>query len=274
MALMECKFFSRKLMLQTSMFVYIPTPTMDDENFGRLQQYFEEGKKYPTLYLLHGLSDDHSAWLRNTSIERYAEAKKIAIVMPAADHSFYTDMAYGKPYYSYFSEELPQIARMLFPLSSKREDNFVAGLSMGGYGAFKLALSSPDKYAAAASLSGALNLYKVANSLAQKVHKGSPTLLPLHQVAMNAFGNMGELSGTEHDLNYLAERVKESNTEIPKLYQCCGTEDYVYEVNEDFKDFTKKIGLDLTYEEGPGGHDWSYWDTQIQRVLQWLPVKS
>ncbi len=119
---------------------------------------------HPTLYLLHGLSDDDSIWLRRTSIERYVADLGIAVVMPQVHRSFYTDMAEGGRYWTFISEELPTLARSFFPLSHQREDNFVAGLSMGGYGAFKLALRKPEQYAAAASLSGALDMVAHLNN--------------------------------------------------------------------------------------------------------------
>src|SRR6476619_7886720 len=106
----------------------------------------------PVLYLLHGLSDDDTIWLRRTSIERYVAALGLAVVMPQVHRSFYTDEAYGNRYWTYLSEELPEIVHGFFRLSRRREDTFVAGLSMGGYGALKWALRDPGRFAAAASL--------------------------------------------------------------------------------------------------------------------------
>src|SRR5512136_755148 len=152
MALFHCDFRSEVLDLSTSMVVILPDaePSQDGRR-----------RKYKTLYLLHGLSDDHTIWQRRTSLERYTAPLGIAVVMPAVDRSFYTNMAYGKAYETFVAEELPKLARSFFPLSEQREDNYVAGLSMGGYGAFKLALNYPENYCAAASLSGALDLSKI-----------------------------------------------------------------------------------------------------------------
>ena len=120
------------------------------------------GGDAPVLYLLHGLSDDDTIWLRRTSIERYAAPLGLAVVMPQVARSFYTDEAHGNRYWTFLSEELPQLARSFFHLSDRREDTFVAGLSMGGYGALKWALHRPGRFAAAASLSGALDLVAVS----------------------------------------------------------------------------------------------------------------
>jgi S-formylglutathione hydrolase FrmB len=224
----------------------------------------EKKEKYPTLYLLHGLSDDHTIWQRRTSIERYVSDMGIAVVMPNVGRSFYTDMKHGYNYFTFISEELPEIARQFFPLSDKREDNFAAGLSMGGYGAFKLALRCPNKYAAAASLSGAVDMaIRVKSNEIQDTTE-----------LENIFGNLNSIKNSENDLFYLAKNVSASNGPKPKLYQCCGTEDFLYEDNIKFKNFIEKTNLDYTYEEGPGIHEWKYWDDQIQKVLKWLPVSK
>src|SRR5687768_1122020 len=151
MAFFDCHFFSDTLAMTVSAYVLVPQSSVK-------QIGLESGPAratYPTLYLLHGLSDDHTIWMRRTSIERYAAAKNIAVVMPAVGRSFYQNMASGPQYWTFLSEELPRLMRQFFPLSPAREDNFAAGLSMGGYGALRLGLAHPDRFAAAASLSGA-----------------------------------------------------------------------------------------------------------------------
>ena len=116
----------------------------------------------PVLYLLHGITDDHTAWSRYTSIERYADEAGLAVVMPSAFNSFYTDEVHGHGYWTFVSEELPRLVRCLFRVSDRPEHTFAAGLAMGGYGAVKLALTYPDRYAAAASLSGPLDITYMA----------------------------------------------------------------------------------------------------------------
>src|SRR5690349_7712720 len=128
MILNEVHFFSEVLTLQSTMYVLLPQRTLDEIKNKRKPTY-------RTLYLLHGHSDDHTAWQRWTSIERYVEGLNLVLVMPAVNLSFYTDMAHGSKYWQFISDEVPAVARELYSLSFKREDNFVAGLSMGGYGA-------------------------------------------------------------------------------------------------------------------------------------------
>ncbi|GIV74283.1 MULTISPECIES: alpha/beta hydrolase [Caldilinea] len=255
MALFHCNFYSNVLNLSVSMDVILPQPVAGAQRNGKI----------PVLWLLHGLSDDHTIWQRRTSIERYVEPLNLAVVMPAVDRSFYTDMAQGNRYWTYISEELPTLARSFFPLSERREDNFVAGLSMGGYGAFKLALTFPERYAAAASLSGALR------NFAEDVGSEDPNW---KAELTRIFGDLSRFPGSANDVYYLAEQVAKRGEPIPRLYQCCGTEDFLYADNLRFKAHAEAFGLPLTYEEGPGEHVWGYWDAMIQRVLAWLPLRN
>jgi len=255
MALIKCDFFSESLQLSTSMTVILPQQT----NLQIGMKNNRSGEKHQTLYLLHGLSDDHSIWTRRTSIERYAAPLGLAVVMPQVDRSFYTNMVYGNKYWTFLTEELPMVARSFFPLSEAREDNFVAGLSMGGYGAFKWALNKPDHFIAAASLSGAMDVETL-----RKRSEGE-----LYQLI---FGEESIL-GTEHDLFSLVENLKE-RTVKPSLYQCCGTEDFLFEDNKRFKQACEQTSFDYSYEFSPGSHEWGYWDKKIQDVLEWLPLKK
>jgi putative tributyrin esterase len=248
MAFIECHFTSHVLGISTTMNVILPQSAYDDST-----------PKFPTLYLLHGLSDDHSGWMRRTSIERYAEQYRLAIVMPAVNRSFYTDMVQGHRYWTFVTEELPQIARSMFPLSALREHNYVAGLSMGGYGALKIAMTLPEKYSAGASLSGVTDV----STFAERRDR---------EELARIFGDLLQLPGSKHDLFALANQQTSSQGVKPLLYQCCGTEDFLYEDNVRFRDYCRKIGLAVTYEEESGVHDWAYWDYKIQRVLEWLPI--
>lgn len=254
MILSEVNFFSETLTMRSTMHVLLP-------------QYARAGKRrkqnYRTLYLLHGHSDDHSAWLRWSKIEKYVEGLNLAVVMPAANVSFYTDMVHGKNYLQFIGEEVPGVVRDMFPLSARREDNFVAGLSMGGYGAFKLALTHPERYAAAASLSGALDIVADIQKHAQA--HDEDWLAEFRAI----FGDLRKVRNSRHDLLALAQSVAKGKVR-PRLYQCCGTEDFLYADNVRFHEAVRKLPLDLTYQEGPGEHNWAYWDATIQDVLAWM----
>lgn len=256
MALLQVGYKSEVLQMEHAFNVILPQVGLQDEVAKR--QVRERGFK--TLYLLHGLSDDHSIWLRNTSIERYARQYGIAVVMPNVHRSFYANTRYGFNYYTYITEELPHIVRSYFPLSDRREDNAIAGLSMGGYGAFMIALRNPGAFSAAASLSGALDLDLVYD----------PEDESKRQLFMQNFGNKEEFTSSDYNLYNVVEKQVKAGVKLPRLFQCCGTEDFLYPANLKFKEAALRYGLDLTYEEGPGAHGWSYWDTNIQRVLAWM----
>jgi putative tributyrin esterase len=258
MALIHCHFFSQVLGLMATMSVILP-------DLGPLEAGVASKNlrtRYPTLYLLHGLSDDHTVWQRRTSIERYVEGLNLVVVMPAVQRSFYTDMETGgQRYWTFISEEVPAVARHFFPLSEDRDENYVAGLSMGGYGAFKLALTYPERYTAAASLSGTLDVVRFAQA----------DQAAGQNVLKHVFGETEALADSPNELFHLASQLVEQGRSRPSLYQWCGTEDFLYADNVHFREHAESLDLAVTYEEGPGEHDWSCWDTQIQRVLAWLP---
>lgn len=263
MALIECYFKSLVLDTSTAISVILPDGEPVDRGWNPKQ-----GRRYRTLYLLHGIGDDHTKWARRTSVERYAKEYHLAVVMPQVDKSFYTDMTYGNRYWTFVSEELPALARAYFPLSDKREDNFVAGLSMGGYGSFKLAFLKPQNFCGAASFSGALDVVSLFN------RKQADPSLNFQEIAYPVFGGPEKIEGTDNDLFALAKKQKAAGVVLPKLYQCCGTEDGLYQANLKFRDFAESIGLDLTFEDGPGAHTWDYWDESIRRALKWLPLPA
>lgn len=205
--------------------------------------------KFPVLYLLHGYSDNCHAWIRKTSIERFACDRGIAVVMPEGYKTFYINDKNGAPYFDFLSQELPRALEWYLPIADTAADRYVAGLSMGGYGSFKWAFTCPDQFAAAASLSGALDIARVAAEY-----------LPPEHAEVAAYGG-------QNDLFSLA--TQPAVKQLP-LYQTCGTEDFLYEDNIRFRDFAKEEGLTLTYHEEPGAHDWDYWNRNIERVLDWI----
>jgi putative tributyrin esterase len=221
--------------------------------------------KLKCLTLLHGLSDDETSWMRWSNVERYADKYGIAVVLPSVEKSFYTNMAYGDNFFDYVSEEIPQFIQSFLPISDKREDNFIAGLSMGGYGAYKIALTNPEKYCAAASLSGVVDINGLLAS-----REAQQDVSVFNDIKL-VFGDLDKVPGSKHDLLALIDKNK-NNPLLPKLYQWCGTEDYLHQNNLIFRNHISPLGLDHIYEEGPGDHSWPHWDRMIQRVLQWLDL--
>lgn len=251
MALLETRFDSQVLDLSLGANIILP-------------EHPEAWKEPPAvLYLLHGLSDDHTIWNRRTSIERYANRYNLVIVMPDAYKSFYCNMAHGSDYLGFLADELPMLIQRWLKVAADPQHTFIAGLSMGGYGAIKLALERPGQYGAAASLSGALDL---------AAHIGDDFNETRARTFEAIFGDLAELSGSQNDL--IAQVRKLKTAPDTDFYACCGTEDYLYEDSITFRDTAREKGLRLTYEESAGEHKWGFWDVYIQRVLEWLPTEK
>ncbi len=215
------------------------------------------------LYLLHGLSDDHTIWCRRTSIERYACDYNLAVVMPDAYKSFYCDMAHGSDYWGFLSDELPLLIRRWFKVSDDPARTFVAGLSMGGYGAMKLAIGNPGQYAAAASIFGALDI---------AAHISDDWNATRRRTFEAVFGDLDRIKGGEHDLIFRLGQL--DGIPETELYLCVGTEDYLYQDSITFRDAAVRAGFKVTCEESAGEHEWAFVDRYIQRVLEWLPIEK
>ena len=247
MAHLVVDYYADALGVQTRMHVLLP-------------QRLAAGKA-KTLYLLHGMSDDEGTWMRRTSIERYAEEKGLAVVMPDGGLGWYTDMYRGLAWFRFISEELPALCRRFFPiLSDKREDTYIGGNSMGGYGALKCALRAPQTFSKVISLSGALDAADTAVN---------NTVPATRRYWEDVFGPAEDVSGSENDLFAAATALTDPALR-PRIYMWCGTEDFLYGQNTRMRDHLRALGYDLTYEESPGDHQWQYWDKKIAGALDWL----
>lgn len=244
MAFMTVKFFSECLGMQTEVYVLIPQGKAVSEN------------GYKCLYLLHGLSDDHTIWMRRTSIERYADRYGICVVMPNVGRSWYTNTAYGARYYDFTAHELPARMREFFRISDKREDNYVAGLSMGGYGALKIGLRECESFACCAGLSSAADIASRTN----------------REDIGSIFGGENAVPDDD-DLFKLAEKYAH-NGHKPRIYLGAGLEDSLYSESVAIKEKLVSLGYDVTYRESHGGHTWEFWDEYIVYVLEWMLGKK
>lgn len=224
--------------------------------------------KRRVIYLLHGLGDDASAWQRYSSIEPLAAAYGLVVVMPSAGRSFYIDQPNGQKYFTYLTDELPRYLADVFGLAPRREDTFIAGNSMGGYGAFKAALLRPELYAAAASFSGVLSL-AILQAMPEDPRKDEFAFL---------FGNLEKLPGSEHDPAVWLRRAAENPSLLPRLFISVGRQEDLYPLSGMFHAACRELGVRSDYHEEKGGHDWFLWDRQIRRfltaVLGPMPGKS
>ncbi len=260
MALAQVNFFSQTLMMTCSMDVVLPEKNLGPKVMKR------KDDKLPVLFLLHGASEDHTAWQRHTSIERFAEPLGLAVVMPAGQLSYYTNMTSGEAYFDFISEELPRVAGEFFNISEKREDSFIAGTSMGGYGALRIGMACPDRFSAVGCLSmGAF----------MQPPKGQVVLNPLVRRSLElAFGvsDPSELKGTEHDPLALADKAIRAGKKLPRIFQVCGVDDdpQILSVSRLTHEWFQDKPVEYSYHEGPGGHTWTFWDEWIQKFLKWL----
>jgi len=227
-----------------------------------------EEKPLPTLYLLHGMFGSHTDWIEGTRIVRFAMEKGLAVIMPAGENHFYVDCDHtGEAYGAFIGEELPALCRRMFPLSPRREDTAVAGLSMGGYGAIRNGLKYAHTFGHAAGLSSAFVMDRFLSDGEDESGRLFTFRRPFYRAIM---GDLEALPGSDKDVRALAlSRKAEGN--LPRLYLACGTDDGLLEPNRAYARFLKENDIPVTYEEGPGGHDWTFWDTYIRRVLDWLP---
>ena len=266
MTRIQLDYYSPSLYANTQASVILPNTYKDFLANGVRRN--SEGK-LKTLWLLHGMGDDYSSWIRNTNLERYALARGIAVICPSVPvQSFYTDMADGPKAFRYIAEELPAFMRETFPqLSSAREDNYIMGQSMGGYGSLKIGLSYPEHYQAIGCLSSG-NLIEM--DLPPRPEEEN-FLTPLYGVGRNAFGTetMKENLNTEHDIRFLLDKAIQNGKKIPDIHMVCGNEDFIKDLSDPlavfFKEKAEENGFLFTYETAAGVHNWDFWD-------HWLPL--
>ena len=250
MACFEFSLYTR-LTGQTSVSVILPI-------FENFEDRLTGEEKFQTLWLLHGGGGDHTDYIRKTAVEQWAVDHKLAVVMPEAP--MWVDNDPGRKYVTYVWKELPRLLRKWLPLSDKREDNFIAGLSAGSGCAAKCALNHPELYEAVALMSGGPAQYPLIVD-----EKAFQAWMDAHP----------DFKGSEDDYWGIIERSVNEGTRLPRFFTCCGTEDpFIYQAHKDFKAFAERIGFDCTIEEGPGGHDWRFWNEWLEKIIDWLPLQD
>ena len=247
MSLIRMHFFSEKLNLFTSVNVILPLPRDSRSSLRPL----------PTLLLLHGMGDDFSAWTRQTAIERYALRAGLAVVMPDGGLSCYENMAHGGRYRDYIATELMQVMAQTFPLSARREENFIAGCSMGGFGALKMGLSLPEHWSAVGCFSAAHMEYR-------------PDAPRNRAMLARSYGDAIDARDAQVDADLV--RVNANGPGL-RIWHGCGDRDALRENALKTRariEGLPKGQLDYHFEQLPGRHDWALWDEMVARFLPWL----
>ncbi|NLK38004.1 MAG: prolyl oligopeptidase family serine peptidase [Epulopiscium sp.] len=261
MSLFQCSFFSKILCTTTKVLVSLPSYGSAKSLELPVEQVHNRREK-KVLYLLHGMFEDETIWLRRSNVERYATEYEVALVMPYGENSYYTDMAHGLPYFTYLTEELPRFIQNSFGIMQNPNNTAIAGLSMGGYGACKAAFLRPDLFGAFASISGAVDMQQLAD-MAEQVGMAS--------LVKNIVGHPEKIPSSDTDIFYLAQQCMERNVDVPKGYISCGLEDEAcYPMNQKLKEHLEKIGYPFQYHESHGAHEWNFWDAEIQKIVKWL----
>ncbi|MBQ7613881.1 MAG: acetylesterase [Butyrivibrio sp.] len=266
MALLQVNYLSKALFRTVPLNVILPADKIDDRSFSYAMK---PGDKFKTLYLLHGLLGNYTDWVSGTRIQRWAEEKNLAVVMPSGDNAFYLNSsAAGNDYSTFIGKELVEVTRNMFPLSERREDTFIAGLSMGGYGAIRNGLVYSETFSHVIGLSSAVHIlekdpdfFDAEEGLFAGVERG-------------VFGDIRKAAATDANPKLAFEGLLEKNRKLPRLYMSCGTEDELYKANTDLRDYFISKGADVTWDEEKGGHDWDFWDSQIKKVIDWLPLEE
>lgn len=256
MAVMDISCLSSSLNRFVKFRVILPVENLADSDVGK--------KRFPTLYLLHGFLGSQDDWLYRTHILDLAETCGLAVVMPAGENSFYVDLPeLGLNYGSFVGNELVSLTRRMFPLSDKRDDTFIGGLSMGGFGSLLLGSRFPETFGRIICLSGA---FDPADPALKQVLTDPAAGLPT-QYFDALLGNMEQPKPERNAIASALNALQEGK--LPELYLACGTEDFLYSCCCKTRDLLSTAGAKIKWEQGPGIHDWYFWDTYIHKAVRW-----
>lgn len=265
MAIIQVNFMSQSLMRTVPIQVILPV-----DKITALGISSREEKPFKTLYLLHGIFGNYTDWLSGTSLQRWAEEKDLAVVMPSGDNMFYVDQEAGHNYYGeLIGKELVEITRKMFPLSRKREDTYIAGLSMGGYGALRNGMKYSETFGYIAALSSALVTDGIENRT-----DDNPFFAETRTFAQSVFGDLEKVKNSDKDPKWLVRHNIEKGKPFPKIYMTCGKQDFLLQLNKDFYNYLIQNGVTADFVEDEGSHEWDFWNRAIKRVIDWLPLEQ
>lgn len=263
MAFAQVDFFSQSLCRVASFNIILPNDLPDNWKTG-FEQHYQRGMK--TLYLLHGYTGSNNDWLLNSMISNLAGKYNIAVVLPSGENSFYVDgKGSGKLFGQYVGSELVEYTRKSFGLSDNREDTFIGGLSMGGFGALRGALKYNRTFGKVFALSSALIIHQIKN-----MSEGDKDDIADYDYYHATFGDLTKLDGSDANPEHLAKEIIKEKGEFPDIYMACGEEDFLINENRAFKQFLDDNGIRAHYTEGSGVHDWNYWNNHLEPAIKWL----
>ncbi len=265
MALITASFMSKSLMRTVPVNIIMPTDKM---TFPGQPEPSNEPKKL--LVLLHGIIGNYTDWVTGTRVQAFAEAHDLAVVMPSGDNKFYCDSSVtGDRYGTFVAEDLVGFMRKTFNVSDKREDTFIAGLSMGGFGAIVNGLRHPETFSCIAGLSSAL----IKQGILSATDGPRQMMTATQYCAMFGLSDVKDYEGSDSDYEALADRVA-GDPNKPKIYLCCGLQDGLLAPNQAYRDKLVGLGYDVTWAESEGGHTWEFWGEYIEKVINWLPLSD
>lgn len=273
--IVKFNFLSKALMKQTNVTMILPSWTLFDEVKGKAESYLP-GSKFQVLYLFHGGTGDDSDYVNFTNIVRYAEDHKIAVIMPCGYNSGYENSAedalpWPSRYWDYIFEELPRVCASMFPISTKREDTFVAGLSMGSMAATKWAVYGAERCSAALVMSGGgMDTASIMSAVNQD--NNGDTNFDVDVEKLSARGI--RLADPDSELFQTAKRNAQEGKPLPKIFMTCGGDDFIRVFASASRDLLQEYGYDVEYDEVPGyAHEWDFWDLSLRKALnEWLPI--
>ncbi len=265
MAIASLNLYSRALNMDTCVEVLLPERRLEWPEP-------RKGKTYPVLYLLHGHCQDHTGWLKNSRIAWYLRNQEIITVFPNGDRANYVDGVLTHRYQTYLSEELPLILKNWLPISERPEDTYIGGMSMGGYGALHEGLTRPEQYGGVIAMAPAISMYDIEDTPEMRA-KGGP---PLDDEDANnnlqaIFGGRESFNNSAYNLYHCLEEFRAHQGHKPKIYMCCGQDDFLLEQCQAFaKRAMEQPGVDLTLDVSPGMHNWDFWDREIVTALKFF----
>ncbi len=265
MAFSTIHFFSQVLNRSVSCNVLLPTDQA---------AYIEKDPKpFKTLYLLHGMTGSCDTWLGAGKLWQIAREYELCIVMPSGENMFYADSDLsGNRFGTFVGKELVEFTRRTFPLSDKREDTFVGGMSMGGFGALCTGLRYPETFGYITAFSAAL-IKKLI--LRADDEPGLDYFTRTQYQTMFGLSKIEDFSGSDNDYESLAKRLASSGKVKPQIYMDCGTEDIsLYKANAAFKDELRSLGFSVSWDSRPGGHDMNFWNDSFVKAAEFLPVEK